>query len=93
MAKGRKTGGGSRKGKRNKRTLAQIDAGTLDGISPLDYLLGIMRGTIKKDAAKLSAAIAAAPYVHSKLATIKHQGDQEQPIINKLYYERGDPDG
>jgi hypothetical protein len=39
------------------------------GISPLEYLLGIMRhGDETKE--RMNAAIAAAPYVHAKLSSV-----------------------
>ncbi len=43
MAKGVKTGGGSRKGKPNKASAAKAAEIAASGLTPLDYLLGVMR--------------------------------------------------
>jgi hypothetical protein len=50
------------------------------GISPLDYMLGIMRDECQEQATRLDAAKAAAPYVHAKLANVQHSGDAENPM-------------
>lgn len=85
MAKGTKTGGRV-KGSQNKRTQATAAAIESAGISPLEYMLSILRApevfTDKMDikefmaakALKLDAAKAAAPYVHPKLANIEVSG-------------------
>jgi hypothetical protein len=65
--RGKKTGG-RRKGTRNKRTaelLASIEA---SGLKPLQYMLKVMNDA-KADISRRDAmALAAAPYVHSRLA-------------------------
>lgn len=80
-----KTGGGSRKGKPNKATAAKAKAIAESGLTPLDFMLDILRTKpeplvppltveqIKGYAASLElrfeAAKAAAPYVHPKLSS------------------------
>ncbi len=44
-----------------------------EGITPLDYIVGVMRGTTPFDEIKFEAAKAAAPYVHPKLQE-RHRG-------------------
>ena len=76
MAKGRKTGG-RQKGSRNKYSReAEIAA---SGLTPLEYLLSIMRGD-GKPLERLEAARAAAPYVHPKLASVELSGKNGQPL-------------
>jgi hypothetical protein len=75
MAKGVKTGGGSRKGKPNKATAAQARAVAESGQTPLDYLLDVMRNG-EDPAMRLDAAKAAAPYVHPKLQPVDGQDRQ-----------------
>lgn len=41
-----------------------------EGISPLDYLLSVMRDETIDRPARVDAAKAAAPYVHAKLASV-----------------------
>lgn len=69
MAIGKKTGG-RRKGVPNKRTAEQAQAG-MNGMSPLDYLLGVMRDDAADERRRDYAANAAAPYVHAKLASVE----------------------
>ena len=89
MAKGQKTGG-RKKGSRNKRTAAMLDAVVKSGITPLDYMLEVMRKPIPEDAEpqvkavmigqRFEAAKAAAPYVHNRLSSIEHAGKGGGPI-------------
>jgi hypothetical protein len=44
------------------------------GISPLDYMLGLMRDESLDRDTRLDAAKAAAPFVHAKLAAVEHSG-------------------
>lgn len=84
MAKGVKTGG-RQKGSRNKAAAAQREAVAKSGLTPLDFMLNIMRGEacpadanpaqiIAFHTLRFEAAKAAAPYVHPKLANIEHSG-------------------
>ncbi len=49
---------------------AEAKAKGHDGLSPLDYMLQILRDEKNPQAVRLTAAQAAAPYVHAKLASI-----------------------
>lgn len=80
MALGRKTGGGSRKGRRNKASAARVAAIAASGPMPLNYLLAVMRNAKLPVEVRIDAAKAAAPYVHSKLQTITHKGDENAPM-------------
>ena len=80
MAKGRKTGGGSRKGRPNLATAEKAAAIAASGLTPLDYMLRVLRDENNEPAVRLDAAKAAAPYVHPKLAQIEHSGKDGGPI-------------
>src|SRR5262250_2334906 len=80
MAIGRKTGGGSRKGRPNKRTLARKEAIAASGLSPLDYMLAVMRDENNEMHVRLEAAGKAAPYVHPRLGTMTVKGDEDAPL-------------
>lgn len=47
------------------------------GISPLDYMLSILRDAGQPPLVRFEAAKAAAPYVHAKLASVEHKGELE----------------
>lgn len=67
---GARAGAGRPKGRRNRRTEAQVAAIEAGGITPLAYLLAVMRDQSQDRVARLEAAKVAAPYVHPKLAAI-----------------------
>ncbi|WP_152048263.1 hypothetical protein [Aureimonas psammosilenae] len=71
---GARTGAGRPAGAINKRTQAQAEAVEATGISPLDYLLSVMRNAENDDDTRIEAAKAAAPYVHAKLASVEVSG-------------------
>ena len=78
---GARPGAGRKWGGRNKATVERqlraqhgIQAAKEDGVLPLDVMLAVMRGEPLPDGKKptdeqLRAAIAAAPYLHPRLAT------------------------
>lgn len=70
MAKGTKTGGGSRKGKPNKATAAKAKAVAESGLTPLDFMLDTMRNESLELGPRLDAAKSAALYVHPKLQPV-----------------------
>lgn len=78
---GKRPGAGRPKGSPNRRRAAQAAAIAASGLTPLDYLLQVMRNPRLSTELRLEAAKAAAPYVHAKLATITHKGDQSAPLV------------
>lgn len=74
---GKRAGAGRPKGAINKATAqkrAQIEA---SGLTPLDYMLQILRDEEKSEGARFEAAKAAAPYVHARLSTIEASVDAD----------------
>lgn len=67
---GKRSGAGRPKGSRNVKTLEQVEAIVSEGITPLDYMLQILRDETQEQSARLDAANKAAPYVHAKLASV-----------------------
>ncbi|MBV9995533.1 MAG: hypothetical protein JO127_09995 [Caulobacteraceae bacterium] len=63
--------GGRQKGTPNKATAAKVAEIAASGLTPLDYLLSIMRDEDRPTDERVEAAKAAAPYVHPKLASIQ----------------------
>ncbi len=77
MARGSAPGerrGGRRKGTPNKRTAEQREQIAASGLTPLEYMLGVMRDPKAPAARRDDMAKAAAPYVHPKLSAIEHTG-------------------
>lgn len=55
-----------------------------DGLTPLAYLLAIMRDDANDKSTRIDAAKAAAPYVHPKLANVEHSGNDDKPMKTVL---------
>ncbi len=70
---GKRPGAGRKAGAPNKATAARQEAVEASGLTPLDYMLSIMRDETKATEDRFEAAKAAAPYVHPKLANVDHQ--------------------
>lgn len=49
---------------------AEARAKAHEGLTPLDYMLGVLRDLNETDERRMDAAKAAAPYVHAKLSTV-----------------------
>ncbi len=67
--------GGRQKGTPNRATAERQRQIAESGMTPLDYLLSVMRDENEPPDARLDAAKAAAPYVHPRLSAIEHSGD------------------
>jgi hypothetical protein len=88
MARGGvREGAGRPKGGTSKISEAARKEALADGISPLAYLLGIMRDQELPRDVRMDAAKAAAPYSHAKLAAVTHSGDADNPIHQKHLVE------
>jgi hypothetical protein len=79
MAKGQKTGG-RKKGVPNKRTQALQVAVENSGLTPLDFMLTVLRDQEQDYDVRLDAAKSAAPYIHPKLANIELTGRDKGPL-------------
>lgn len=93
MALKRSKTGGRKKGVKNKRTIAKRDelARMIDkGISPLEYMLDVMRDPAREEKDRLDAAKAAAPYIHPRLTSIEHTGKDGDPIQAEITGELSD---
>jgi hypothetical protein len=77
---GSRAGAGRKAGAPNKATAQQREAIAASGLTPLDYMLSIMRDEENPKDMRLDAANKAAPYVHPKLASVEHSGPGGGPI-------------
>jgi len=68
---GARPGAGRKKGTPNKRTAEVVKAVEESGLTPLEYLLSVMRDEETDQRERLNAASMAAPYVHAKLSSIE----------------------
>lgn len=94
---GRKPGapktGGRKKGTPNRTSAAREQAIADSGLTPLDYMLQVMRDVGADDARRLDAAKAAAPFVHPKLSSVEMAGPNGGPVETITRIELVDLDG
>jgi hypothetical protein len=74
---GARLGAGRKPGSPNKKTAEVQAAVAATGITPLEYMLSVMRSPETDPRDRLAAAQAAAPYVHAKLSAITVAGGGE----------------
>lgn len=72
---GKRENAGRPKGQPNKKTQEQIQAVEAEGITPLEYMLRVLRDEGQDPAVRLDAANKAAPYVHAKLSSVEMKAD------------------
>lgn len=77
---GNRPGAGRKPGVPNKASIERQKKVAATGITPLDYMLKVMRNPKADDARRDEMAKAAAPYVHPKLASMQHTGRNGGPI-------------
>lgn len=68
---GARPGAGRPKGAANKRTREIADAAFEGGLTPLEYMLGVLRDEARSDQERFEAAKNAAPYMHPRLTSIE----------------------
>ena len=66
--------GGRQKGTPNKASQAKAAAVEASGLTPLDYMVSVMRDGELELNVRLDAAKSAAPYIHPRLNSIAHTG-------------------
>jgi hypothetical protein len=86
MARGRKTGG-RQKGTRNRATEEARAAAAATGILPLDHMLSVMRDLTADPRRRDAMAMAAAPYLHSRLSPTEPPTTVPTPGNSKLVVE------
>jgi hypothetical protein len=77
---GRRPGAGRKPGKKNTRSQEIANQQRAGGITPLEYMLKILRDEDQTPAARMEAAQSAAPFMHSRLQSIQHTGKDDGPI-------------
>lgn len=90
---GKRKGAGRPPGSATKKTREIADRAAEQGITPLEYMLQVMRMDsdhedpkvqVAREAMKFEAAKAAAPYVHPRLAAVEHTGADGGAINHSL---------
>lgn len=94
MRGGKRTGSGRKTGSKNAKTAEIAQKAMEAGLTPLEYMLDLLRKEAPADADALvkasyaslrfEAAKAAAPYCHPRLNAIQHQGHDGGPLTVEI---------
>lgn len=78
--------GGRKPGAANKRTREIADKALKEGLTPLEYLLFVLRDEAEERSVRLDAAKAAAPYIHPRLqnTTVKVPDGLDIRVIERV---------
>lgn len=68
---GARAGAGRPRGAINRATAAAREQAAASGVTPLDFMLAVMRDDSATRAERQDMAKAAAPYIHSRLSTVE----------------------
>ncbi len=71
---GKREGAGRPAGSVTSRTREIADKAAKEGLTPLEYMLSVLRDVTADAKDRMWAAEKAAPYVHPKLANVEHSG-------------------
>jgi hypothetical protein len=80
MRGGRREGAGRKPGSVTKIDHEARQKARVGGLTPLEYLLSIMRDESEDKRERLDAAKAAAPYCHARLSSTELSGPNKGPI-------------
>jgi hypothetical protein len=80
--------GGRKRGTPNKASAAREAAINVSGLTPLDYLLQVMRDEQVPTELRLDAATRAAPYVHPRLSSVAVENKDGQPFAISVEQQR-----
>ena len=79
---GARKNAGRKPGAATTKTREIADKACEAGITPLEYILSVMRDETTEPRERLSAAVAAAPYMHAKLSSVEVSGKDGGPVEN-----------
>lgn len=80
MAAGVKTGG-RQKGTPNRATAAKEAEIAASGLTPLEFMLFVLRDELQPFDARMDAAKNAAPYCHPKRAPVNSDGEDSEGLV------------
>lgn len=84
---GKRLGAGRKKGVPNKRTAELQKKVEESGLTPLEFLLSVMRNDVGEPKDRMAAAIAAAPYVHARLSSVDLKADVQTRTLDQAIAE------
>ena len=84
MRGGKRPNAGRKPGSPNKASAEREAAIRASGLTPLDYMLAILRDESAAMIERFEAAKAAAPYVHPRLSAVDHSGEIATSFVARV---------
>lgn len=78
---GKRPGAGRKPGSATRKTREMANKAAAEGLTPLEYLLMVLRDEGADPRERFEAAKAAAPFVHPRLASTEHSGKDGKPLL------------
>jgi hypothetical protein len=93
---GKRPGAGRKPGSANRRTREIADAASVAGLTPLEWMLAVLRDESADVRRRDEMARSAAPYMHPRLTAVEHHGKEDEPKPRgydvRITYVHGGPD-
>src|SRR5215467_10184595 len=84
---GRRQGAGRKPGSASQKTREIANQDVKDGLTPLEYMLAVLRDDTADPDRRDRMAVAAAPYLHARLAAIQTKVETVEQIEAKITFE------
>ena len=84
---GRRQGAGRKPGSASQKTREIANQAATDGLTPLEYMLAVLRDDTADPDRRDRMAVAAAPYIHARLAAIQTKVETVGQIEAKITFE------
>lgn len=84
---GARTGAGRKAGATTTKTRDIANKAADEGLTPLEFMLSVMRDTGAERSERLDMAKAAAPYIHPRLSSIEASGPDRTPLVPTVAIE------
>lgn len=84
---GRRQGAGRKPGSASQKTREIANQAVKDGLTPLEYMLAVLRDDTADPDRRDRMAVAAAPYIHARLAAIETKVETVGQIEAKITFE------
>ena len=90
MRGGKRPGAGRPKCSKMTKTAALVGKLAEDGVTPLEFIMTVMRDEAQPLPIRLNCAMAAAPYIHPRLAHVQVERKPNLDILEKLLRQARD---
>ena len=85
--KGQPKSGGRRRGTPNKASATRESEVAQSGLTPLQFMLDVLRDETANVEDRRWAAVNAAPYVHPRIQPIVYRGDDGKPVDDDVEFD------